>query len=389
MEILKRDQNQNIESLVYKISLALKHQYLGENRMVFRYGDKGEYFYILLKGKIEILVPTEVKVLMTDQEFIRYLLKLKRNDECELANKVMQKNEGTFQINNSLLENWLNQNKSSMYQKKSFIYNQLSKDIEDTINILNLKKIKSEIIDQPWTVEQYIQSTTPDIEDNPDVEPYKKLFTIYTYLHITTYSKGNIFGENALDNSKSMRMATIITSEDTHLGVMNKKTFHECMKDIVDQDKKSNINFLISTQLFSNINKMFFQKQLYNGFSLNDKLIRHSKIMIEGEKPEYIYIIKEGEFEVVTRKSTLQINDMITALGGNKNKNDYEFDMEDNPKFNKYMNEKKFTKICIVKDREILGLDDYIYQDRYSFTVQCVSTKGVVLVLDRKFVRIY
>jgi CRP-like cAMP-binding protein len=385
MDLFKKDQNQNMESLIYKISLALKHQFLLENRMVFRFGDKGEFFYILLKGKVEILVPTEIRVMMTDQEFIRYVLKLKRNDEVELANKVMQKNEGTFQINNVLLETWLNNNKTSFYQKKPLIYNQLSKDIEDTIYSMNLKKIKSDIVDMPWTAEEYINSTSIDFDENTDQESYKRQFIAYKYLHLNSYTKGNIFGENALDNARSMRMATIITSEDTHLGVLNKKTFQECMKDVVDQDKKSNINFLVSTQLFCNINKMFFQKQLYNGFSLNDKLTRHSKLMIEGDKPGHIFIIKEGEFEVVMKKSTLQINDMITVMGG-KHKTDYQFEMEDNPKFYKYLNEKKYTKICIVKEREILGLDDYIFQDKYSFTVECLSNKGVVLVLDKNFV---
>jgi CRP-like cAMP-binding protein len=394
MELLSKDQNQNTESLIYKVSLALKHQYIGANKMLFRYGDKGEYFYILLKGKIEILVPTEVKVMMTDHEYIKYILMLKRNDEIELANRVVQKNHNVFTINHELLDNLLKQDKKSIFHKKSIIFNQLSKDIEETISTINTRKSRTDIVDIPVTVEDYIKSTTPFIEnDNPELEFFKRQVIIYTFLHNTTLSSGSLFGENALDNSKSMRMATLITSEDTHLGVMNKKIYQECMRDIVDQDKKSNINFLISTKLFDNINKIFFQKHLYNGFALNDKITRHTKIMIEGDRPEFIYIIKEGEFEVSARKSTIQLNDMITALGENKSKTDFQFELEgnfsltkDNPKFNKYMNEKKHTKICIVKEREILGLDDYLFDDRYSFTVECVSTKGAIVTLDRKFV---
>jgi hypothetical protein len=48
------------------------------------------------------------------------------------------------------------------------------------------------------------------------------------------------------------------------------------------------------------------------------------------------------------------------------------------------MNEKKPLKICIIKDREIIGLDDYIYHDTYCYTVECTSSHGEVYQINIK-----
>jgi hypothetical protein len=42
------------------------------------------------------------------------------------------------------------------------------------------------------------------------------------------------------------------------------------------------------------------------------------------------------------------------------------------------MSEKKSLKICIAKEREIIGLNDFVIQDTYSFTVVCTSSEGEV-----------
>jgi CRP-like cAMP-binding protein len=318
----------NQDELIYKISLALKHQHVDENRLIFKYGDRGDCFYILLKGKIDILKPTEHKIMMSEEEYIRYILKLKKNDEIELVNAVMNLNRNIFSIDD-VLENWLNENnnanKSTIYHKKSFLHSMLSKDIEETMKIMNSRKFKSEINDTEVTVEEYIRKSTADVNlKNNEVE--RKQVTVITYIPIHTLRKGDQFGEQALESALQKRKASLIASEDTDLGVINKKSYLECLKDITDQVRKKNVAFLVSTKLFENVNKVFFQKFL-NNFSIQ-KISRNSKIIEEGEKPESIYIIKEGEFEVYTKKSTLMLTDIIQGLGGKVNNFQDIFDMD-------------------------------------------------------------
>jgi CRP-like cAMP-binding protein len=304
--------SENPDNLVYKICLALKHQHVSENRLIFKYGDRGDCFYILLKGKIDILKPTEHKVWMSEEEYIRYILKLKKNDEMELVETIMNMNKNVFSIDD-VLENWLNENR--LFQKKSFLHSVLINDIEETMKMMNeKKKVKSEINDSEVTVDEYIKKSTPDIDlRNVDVE--RRHVTVITYITVHTLKKGDQFGEQALDSASQKRKASLIATEDTHLGVLNKKNYQECLKDITDQIKKNYVSFLVSTKLFENINKITFHKFL-NHFSLQ-KITRNTKIIVEGDKPEYIYIIKEGEYEVYTKKSTIQLNGILDSLGGN------------------------------------------------------------------------
>jgi CRP-like cAMP-binding protein len=142
--------------------------------------------------------------------------------------------------------------------------------------------------------------------------------------------------------------------------------------------------FLASTKLLENMNKVIFQKKYFNLFSIM-QVTRNTKIIEEGETPNYIYIIKDGEFEIYTRKSTFQLNKTIENLGGEVSNMVDVYDTEgkpalnlDDPKYKKFMHEKKALKICIVKEREVIGLEDLVCQDTYGFSVECTSSEGEV-----------
>jgi hypothetical protein len=47
---------------------------------------------------------------------------------------------------------------------------------------------------------------------------------------------------------------------------------------------------------------------------------RSDKIMVEGDPAENIFFLKEGEFEVYTKKSTKEIMMLINQLSGIENK---------------------------------------------------------------------
>jgi CRP-like cAMP-binding protein len=281
--------------------------------MVFQYMDKGDFFYILLKGKIVILMPTEQKVSMTIEDYIRYVIKLKRNDETEIVKMVMEKNKNIFKIDD-VLDNWFDENRGSFFHKKSILYNELSKEIDEIIKIANAKKFKSEINDTQVSVEEYIKRTHPDTCSKDNESERKTIISLpYSQVHILL--KGDTFGEGALESVSGKRNATLITSEDTHLGILDKKTYYDCLKESVEQSRKSKVHFLATTKLLENMNKVVFQKKFINYFSPRT-VTRNTKIIEEGEQPSHIYIIKEGEFEIHTKKSTFQLNQIIQKLGG-------------------------------------------------------------------------
>lgn len=48
------------------------------------------------------------------------------------------------------------------------------------------------------------------------------------------------------------------------------------------------------------------------------------------------------------------------------------------------MTEKKLAKICIIKDKDIIGLDDMLFGDKSIFTIEVISQKAEVFELKNK-----
>ena len=62
MNILSKEKNMKLsENLIEQISLHLRHEFIPKNNIVCRYGEKGEKFYIILKGKVNFLIPKPTK----------------------------------------------------------------------------------------------------------------------------------------------------------------------------------------------------------------------------------------------------------------------------------------------------------------------------------------
>jgi hypothetical protein len=50
----------------------------------------------------------------------------------------------------------------------------------------------------------------------------------------------------------------------------------------------------------------------------------------------------------------------------------------------KVLKEKKVTKLLLIKDKDVIGLDDCLYNGKYTFTVELVSVKGEMYRIKRK-----
>ena len=77
-------QQQNYDEIVSSLSLLLRSERKPQNNLVFKYGDKGTKFYIVLYGKCSVIVPKENTIKMSIMHYIKYLLYLNHVHEDEL-----------------------------------------------------------------------------------------------------------------------------------------------------------------------------------------------------------------------------------------------------------------------------------------------------------------
>lgn len=98
----------NLKKILYNLATELVYEYFDSNKIVFKHGDPPDKYYILLKGEVDIIVPNEIEVMMSEYEYFNYILRLYKYQEHSLLTKVLNKNYGVYPLNKKLLEDWVN-----------------------------------------------------------------------------------------------------------------------------------------------------------------------------------------------------------------------------------------------------------------------------------------
>ena len=253
MNILSKEKNMKLEeNLIEQISIHLRHEFIPKNNIVTRFGEKGEKFYIILKGKVMFLVPKPSKCYLNLEEYILYLIQLRKNNEFEIINNLLVQNKIHYDIEDNNLDFYLmkeyeeyqkNLNKTGKISKKTIIPNDIDKEEIPSIRSINInisennekekgknkknffsqstyKKIEEivEIIKNPKTFfheDQYLGINNPKsyMKTNNIVNAEldskgRKLVNIFNYEEMSTFESGQTFGFIALQSKNSKRAAT-------------------------------------------------------------------------------------------------------------------------------------------------------------------------------------
>ena len=194
---LSKNFPQKSKNIIKKIIPEYKSNFYNKNTILFKYGDDADNFYIIHQGQIDILFPLTEFIYMSLDEYIIYLLKLRRFHEIEILNNVLLLNYYIFFFNfNSNFDNWLkkafktlliikynlsflNENKNQYYIKN--YHNVYSYDYEfniDNINnynqIFNDKETKDLILRLEKEIILTIKICFPEIYREVIIEPICK-----------------------------------------------------------------------------------------------------------------------------------------------------------------------------------------------------------------------
>ena len=89
--------NKNLKLLKY-ISENIEYESFSNKRLIMRFGDLGNKFYIILNGLVSILIPARVNLQMTFLEYSQYIATLLLYKEFELAKIVMRENKLIYRL---------------------------------------------------------------------------------------------------------------------------------------------------------------------------------------------------------------------------------------------------------------------------------------------------
>jgi CRP-like cAMP-binding protein len=378
----------NIQRMLYFSSTYLSHKFIEKHKILFRTGDLGNKFYIVLKGRVNIMKPELKMEKITIWDYYKYLIKLRDRNEHNLLKLTLLANQEKVFVNFKDLENL----EEICFQIK------YRKTLQMRPSILELEKAFSEFrkdfSNNSNKMESILTNSQIDYESNSiklrnfRLDNYKYLENELELREVTLYynkiflqkSEGEYFGEFSLENSNNQRTATVIADIDTHLGYLETHVYKEYIS--IEQQKIINkeILFFLDNFFFQTIANKLFEKKYFPMFLLNE-CRRGETLFKEGEEVNYLYFIREGEVELILNKSVLEIHKLskyMKEISFQKD-DDSEYVLQNEPKnYQKELNEKKKVKLFIYSWKEVLGMEEFYFGLNRLYQCKVVSDKAKI-----------
>ena len=281
---------QNSADVHYECCKVMSLEEYNKEDVVFKFGEYGEKFYIILSGQVSVRVPAVRKVLVTKEtlhklENLIFLEDGSDSSSDEEEEKVTSKKRyGTAGLNIADVIDSLKQivnNYELTESRNHFLSNE-----EKMLLSLFKQKIKRE------------QKSLLDYIKNSDNEEVELMFEDFT--EIGVLKTGNSFGELALISDRP-RSGTIHVLERSSFFVINKRDFTKILGSIAETRLNRIVHFLQKVQIFSSISKSYLMRLAY--FFTPSRHKKTQCIFKEGDPNEGVYFIREGEVTLEKRIS--------------------------------------------------------------------------------------
>ena len=399
LEITKEKRNYNL--IMRDVSINLKFNLILKDRFVYKYiGDKVNKIYILLSGKIALLTTKIISCYLNEEEYLNYLMKLRNNNEIEVLKRTIEMNLYNFEIGENfdltikkLYDDYMSKPINLKYSSKTY-----EKIIETEKNI-KANSFLNNIYDEIMP-ELYIKSNQIENENLP-FEKRTKVY-IFSFEICQIYNNNEIFVVDSLNNKNKKIDQTLITLEDSKLITLDLDEYKNILIKIEENAKQQLFDLIYSHNIFMEIPKNIFETRYYPQMQYI-KYDRNQKIFKEGDLLENSIFINSGQFTFSINKNLIELNDLIVKIKVIKgkinrisNENlektlDEKYENEElimNEKFSiqehyKIINERRNIILTVLKDKEIIGLNDCIdpNTNKALFTFSCISQNNDAYIL--------
>ena len=325
-----KEKIEDSDKLYNNLAKIMAYQKYNKDEIIFQYGEKVNDIYLILNGNVNVLSPKFLEYYMNEEQFIFYLLKLRKNNQDELANQCIKYNAAHFSYTNDFISDLVFNLEKNELKILSLIKNKkIFKEVKGIINYLKIKeKIKIKNKFDNMTLEKLISLTDIDEEIKIYTEKIKMNKIIYnlqeipgkrrlvklpTYEQISLLKEGDIFGDNLIEYSKNKVNETAIAATDCDLVKINKTNYKDLMKESLAKRKNSFFNLIFTYQIFENVPYGNLDKRYYDYFRYV-KCFKNQLLFKEGDICDNIFFISKGEYEIFFEKNILEVNNIILRL---------------------------------------------------------------------------
>ena len=376
IQVLNESNHEEQERILRHLNANLKYEFIPENTLICNYGELIDKFYLILRGEVDVIVPNEEEVQLSEEEYFLYLLRLKIFNENKLINKIISQNSKVYIIEEKNFDDWIrgaykilvmsrlnynskrksiinrspNPNRKSIQRQsiKNLLSPEKNQVNQNTEHMLSdyektnmIIKLRNEIlcsmkILEPYnpdfaevdiskyrkeriSTEEYIERYKPIKFEYSHSFVYKKNVKIISYFLANSLNKGNKFGDMMSDmnqnNVQTEYVSTIISKEDCDFGTLDRASYIKSLKEVSERMRKKKLNYLLDLNFFKGCNKNLFMNSFCNLFE--KKIISNNEVLFnenDNASNMKVYIIKKGEIELNCNKSIYDINNIFIGL---------------------------------------------------------------------------
>ena len=171
------------DKLLFSLSKYLKLEKKPKNSILFRYGNKGNKFYIVLSGELSVLILKDTKVHISYLRYFMHLLILKLLKEDDLLYNIISNNFGPNYVSKNEFENYYeeinklvskyfgkcnNKNRYFIFPEK---YEEIKRSSTFSLNTYNQEDVFKNI---ELVLDSEISSEEEDDDDDDDEDEIKK-----------------------------------------------------------------------------------------------------------------------------------------------------------------------------------------------------------------------
>ena len=279
----------NGQKIITEISCESSEDIFEKNKIIYKYGDEIDNFYLILDGEVELFFPFTEEIYMNIDEFYIYILRLRRYNEMEMLNDVLLLNNGKylqelggkFKVDKYIYKLYL-----TYIQLKfdpDFLYQEDNKDndnnnnnnlnndntiqinLDDIFNSREIKELVLRISDElietiKWIMPEKIYEIVEDKNNYKHKKKIIKIPEVLLRIYKQKYKPGNITGQDyyqrilppKIPNDKLISRKMIIMKylkidtlkKGNHFGEFTPDSFSLFSHDYLDIIKQTDLGFM-------------------------------------------------------------------------------------------------------------------------------------------------
>ncbi|CDW82419.1 cyclic nucleotide-binding domain containing protein [Stylonychia lemnae] len=258
------------EANIHLLSQVLALEKFEQNQRIIQLGEKGDKFYLILKGRVSVWIEDK--------------------EPLEMRRSIIMSNASTSSLGklNSSVKKWdfvrhelLGQFKLSEFTR----YQQLNPTIQTTMK--SMDTINDNDVSQ--------SKQSHDLKEQSLSQLQKQKLKVVSYL-----GSMKTFGELAFLTNQP-RQATIIAEQETYCATITKRAYKDAIKATHILNKDMIVEFIKQMPIFQRYSKGNIKKLAR--MMKSQKYMKEQVIQKEGDTDtKYMYIIQEGEFSIYQKQ---------------------------------------------------------------------------------------